>query len=203
MNIKYIGEINSERYKNLDLDQGLKLSEGLNIFIGSNGSGKSNFIALLDFFKNSVSGNAFLDSNGASRFIQAISNLGDSRMLNARYLLPEKVNLSFSFVTENTNNKLKLNQSDENTNISTKRKLLTFSDGRQDASFFASHYQRTHTEALYRQTVWQAFQNDKNSDGIASIGGVEQKLYQQFLQNSIPHPDRNSEWHHRSYSHPK
>jgi superfamily II DNA/RNA helicase len=88
---------------------------------------------------------------------------------------------------------------DENTNIATKRKLLTFSDGRQDASFFASHYQRTHTEALYRQTVWQAFQYVKNSDGIASISGVEERIYHQFLQDSIPHPDRNSEWHHHSY----
>ncbi len=91
------------------------------------------------------------------------------------------------------------NQNDENTNIATKRKLLTFSDGRQDASYFASHYQRTHTEALYRQTVWQAFQNSKNSNGIASISGVEDQIYQQFLQDSIPHPDRNSEWHHHSY----
>lgn len=91
------------------------------------------------------------------------------------------------------------NQSNENTNIATKRKLLTFSDGRQDASFFASHYQRTHTEALYRQTVWQAFQNVKNSDGIASISSVEDQIYQQFLQDSIPHPDRSSEWHHHSY----
>ena len=111
MDIKCISEVTAQRYKNLDLEQSLKLSEGLNIFIGSNGSGKSNFIALLNFLKESISGNAFLDSNGASRFIQAISNLGDSRILNARYLLPEKVNLSFSFVTENTNNKLKLNLS--------------------------------------------------------------------------------------------
>ena len=94
MSIKFISEVSAQRYKNLDLVQGLKLSEGLNIFIGSNGSGKSNFIALLDFLKNSISGTAFVDSNGATRFIEAIANLGDSRILNALHSLPEKVKLS-------------------------------------------------------------------------------------------------------------
>ncbi len=91
------------------------------------------------------------------------------------------------------------NQNNGIANIASKRKLLTFSDGRQDASFFASHYQRTHTEALYRQLVWQAFQRAKQNTNIPSIGSVEEQIYQQFLQDSIPHPDRSENWHHRSY----
>lgn len=81
----------------------------------------------------------------------------------------------------------------------TQRKLLTFSDGRQDAAFFASDFQRTHTEVLYRQCVWQAFQRCQDEAGIASVGQLEEALTQQFLTVSIPHPDRASEWHHRSY----
>lgn len=81
----------------------------------------------------------------------------------------------------------------------TKRKILTFSDHRQGAAFFASHFQRTHTEAMYRQLVWQAFQDVKDEKGIASVIQVEDRLVEQFLKISIPHPDRNSELHHLSY----
>jgi ATP-dependent helicase YprA (DUF1998 family) len=81
----------------------------------------------------------------------------------------------------------------------TRRKLLTFSDGRQDAAFFASDFQRTHTEALYRQMVWQAFQAVKDSEGIASVNQMQDELVRQFLVTSIPHPDRNEKLHHLSY----
>jgi hypothetical protein len=83
----------------------------------------------------------------------------------------------------------------------TKRKLLTFSDGRQDAAFFASDFQRTHTETLYRQLVWKAFQEVKDEeDIIASVGRVETRLKEMlFEEYSIPHPDRNPTVHHQSY----
>lgn len=80
----------------------------------------------------------------------------------------------------------------------TGRKLLTFSDGRQDAAFFASDFQRTHTEALYRQLVWQSFLEVKEND-VTSVNQVEEKLVEYFLERSIPHPDRESDKHHRSY----
>ncbi|MDV2996630.1 MAG: ATP-dependent RNA helicase DbpA [Chroococcidiopsis sp. SAG 2025] len=80
----------------------------------------------------------------------------------------------------------------------TRRKLLTFSDGRQDAAFFASDFQRTHTETLYRQLVWQAFVNAQDN-GITSVNQVEEKLVEKFLDISIPHPDREADKHHRSY----
>lgn len=81
----------------------------------------------------------------------------------------------------------------------TKRKLLTFSDGRQDAAFFASDFQRTHTETLYRQMVWRAFQSVKDGQGSASVGQVENKLTEKFLEISLPHPDRDAQKHHQSY----
>ena len=103
MNIKCISEVSAQRYKNLDLDQGLKLSEGLNIFIGSNGSGKSNFIALLKLLKDSVSDNISSEKNGVTSFIKAITELGESRILNAAFSTPEKVNLTFTFFDQSSN----------------------------------------------------------------------------------------------------
>jgi predicted ATPase len=100
MKIKHIGKVSTQRYKNLDLEQGLKLSEGLNIFIGSNGSGKSNFLGLLRFLKNSLSSDFTPEKSSSTNFIKAIADLSESRMLNAGFTYPEKVNLTFTFVTE-------------------------------------------------------------------------------------------------------
>jgi len=86
----------------------------------------------------------------------------------------------------------------EGTSSGSKPKILTFSDGRQDAAFFASDFQRTHTENLYRQEVIQAFRGVEEH-GLASVGDVEHQIKHQFLHSSIPHPDRNPDIHHRSY----
>ncbi len=78
------------------------------------------------------------------------------------------------------------------------RKLLTFSDSRQDAAFFASDFQRTHTETLYRQVVWHAFQTVE-CNSTATVSAVADAVVDLFLQRSIPHPDRQAKLHHRSY----
>jgi ATP-dependent helicase YprA (DUF1998 family)/rubrerythrin len=92
-----------------------------------------------------------------------------------------------------------LPETERTDNNSSKRKLLTFSDGRQDAAFFASDYQRTHTEMLYRQMLWQAFHQVKNAEGITSITKVINQLKTEFLEVYIPHPDRNSDANYKSY----
>jgi hypothetical protein len=48
--------------------------------------------------------------------------------------------------------------------------------------------------------VWQAFQEVKNEEATASLSQVINELTEKFLNTSIPHPDRNSEDHHVSYS---
>ncbi|MBC1212935.1 DEAD/DEAH box helicase [Trichormus variabilis ARAD] len=92
-----------------------------------------------------------------------------------------------------------LPESQEDQGSASKRKLLTFSDGRQDAAFFASDYQRTHTETVYRQIIWQAFQELNPDDDIVSINQLINKVKQQFLETSIPHPDRDSRKNYLSY----
>ncbi len=93
--------------------------------------------------------------------------------------------------------------------IHTRRKLLVFSDNRQDASFFASDFQRTHTETLYRQLVWWGFvekleqknleRSEQETSNELAIDQLEDKLVEYFGKYSIPHPDRDPEFHHRSY----
>lgn len=78
-------------------------------------------------------------------------------------------------------------------------KILTFSDGRQDAAYFASDFQRSHTEFLYRQSIWKAFLRVA-ADESATITEVEEELRQLLREASIPHPDRNPELHHKSYA---
>ena len=78
-------------------------------------------------------------------------------------------------------------------------KILTFSDGRQDAAYFASDFQRSHTEFLYRQSIWKAFKS-VSINRSATITEVEDELREQLRTASIPHPDRDPELHHKSYS---
>jgi Domain of unknown function (DUF1998)/Helicase conserved C-terminal domain len=92
-----------------------------------------------------------------------------------------------------------LPESKRRENEASNRKLLVFSDGRQDAAFFASDFQRNHTETMYRQMVWQAFDRAKNANEMASVKQLISTLVELFLQVPIPHPDRNSSDHHRSY----
>ena len=92
-----------------------------------------------------------------------------------------------------------LPESQESQGSTSKRKLLTFSDGRQDAAFFASDYQRNHTEIIYRQMIWQSFQDLNPDDSVASVTQVINQLKQKFLEISIPHPDRDSRKNYLSY----
>jgi superfamily II DNA/RNA helicase len=91
-----------------------------------------------------------------------------------------------------------LPESQSNKNKASDKKLLTFSDGRQDAAFFAADYQRNRTEIVYRQMLWQAFQEVKHNN-TASITQVVNKLKQDFLETSLPHPDRHSDLNYLSY----
>ena len=92
-----------------------------------------------------------------------------------------------------------LPESSTNRNQASSKKLLTFSDGRQDAAFFAADYQRNRTEIVYRQMLLLSFKQVKENDCTASIMQVCDRLKQNFLETSLPHPDRNSQRNYLSY----
>lgn len=92
-----------------------------------------------------------------------------------------------------------LPESESTKNKASDKKLLTFSDGRQDAAFFAADYQRNRTEIVYRQMLWQAFEDVKDYDNTASITQVVNRLKDNFTETFLPHPDRHSDLNYLSY----
>ena len=95
MNQPIIRFLTTKNYKNLHLDPSVILNN-LNIFIGSNGSGKSNFISCLKFLKDCLI--AIPDENrGVSSFEDAISKFGGDRILDFNVESPAKVSIACCF----------------------------------------------------------------------------------------------------------
>jgi predicted ATPase len=95
MNQPIIRFLTTKNYKNLHLDPSVKLNN-LNIFIGSNGSGKSNFISCLKFLKDCLI--AIPDENrGVSSFEDAVSKFGGDRILDVNVESPAKVSIACCF----------------------------------------------------------------------------------------------------------
>lgn len=95
MNQPIIRFLTTKNYKNLQLDPSVNLNN-LNIFIGSNGSGKSNFISCLKFLKDCLI--AIPDANrGVSSFEDAISKFGGDKILDVNVESPAKVSIACCF----------------------------------------------------------------------------------------------------------
>jgi predicted ATPase len=95
MNQPIIRFLTTKNYKNLHLDPSVILNN-LNIFIGSNGSGKSNFISCLKFLKDCLT--AIPDENrGVSSFEDAISKFGGDKILDVNVESPAKVSIACCF----------------------------------------------------------------------------------------------------------
>ena len=95
MNQPILQFIESRNYKNLSLSRPVEL-EKLNIFIGSNGSGKSNFISCLKFLKDCLT-TIPDESRGVSSFEDAVSKMGADRILDNTVESPAVINFSYCF----------------------------------------------------------------------------------------------------------
>lgn len=85
----------TQNYKNLSLSQAIEL-KNLNIFIGANGSGKSNFISTLKFLKDCLT-NVSDQSRGITSFEEAISRFGNDRILDSSIASPAVIKLQYGF----------------------------------------------------------------------------------------------------------
>jgi len=95
MNQPILRFLATNNYKNLRLDEEIYLDK-LNIFIGSNGSGKSNFISCLKFLKDCLT--AIPDENrGVSSFEDAIFKIGGDGILDRYVTSPAQTSFSYCF----------------------------------------------------------------------------------------------------------
>ena len=95
MNQPLLRFLATKNYKNLSLDKEVNLTK-LNIFIGSNGSGKSNFINCLKFLKDSLI-TIPDESRGVSSFENAVTQIGGNRILGGNVASPAVVRLAYCF----------------------------------------------------------------------------------------------------------
>ncbi|KAF3888544.1 MULTISPECIES: AAA family ATPase [Nostocales] len=96
MNQTLLRFLATKNYKNLSLDKEVNLTN-LNIFIGSNGSGKSNFINCLKFLKDSLI-NIPDEIRGVSSFENGVTQIGGNRILDSSVASPAVVRLAYCFL---------------------------------------------------------------------------------------------------------
>jgi hypothetical protein len=123
MNQPILQFIESRNYKNLSLSEPVEL-DNLNVFIGSNGSGKSNFISCLKFLKDCLT-TVPDESRGVSSFEEAVSKMGADRILDNTVESPAFLNFSYCFSD--------IKQTDEFTYQNIKLELNIFVDRKQHA----------------------------------------------------------------------
>jgi len=94
----------TKNYKNIFMkDNGVSFNN-LNIFIGSNGSGKSNLINIFRFLSDSID-DVSAEDRGVTSFDDAVSALGGERMLDFTLKRPANVEFQFEFSPTSINPK--------------------------------------------------------------------------------------------------
>jgi len=96
-----VSKLTTKNYKNLRLRDGLDFGS-LTVFIGANGSGKSNVLSLFQFLQESLAGAGTDDQRGRTNFEDAVSQLGGARILDGTLRAPAKVSVEYQFAIENS-----------------------------------------------------------------------------------------------------
>ena len=91
-----VSRIVTTNYKNLQLGNGIDFGP-LTVLIGSNGSGKSNLIALFEFLQQSIARARLEEFQGPTSFEDAIFSLGGARILDGTIRAPANVIIEYRF----------------------------------------------------------------------------------------------------------
>ncbi len=94
-----VSKLTAKNYKNIRLEEGLDLGP-LTVFIGANGSGKSNVISLFRFLQECVAGFGAGDQRGRTSFENAVSRLGGAKILDGTVDAPAKVEIKYQFALD-------------------------------------------------------------------------------------------------------
>lgn len=95
-----LNQISYKNYKNLASGKNVKINH-LNILIGPNGSGKTNFVRLLKFFRDAVTQGKD-ETRGVTAFDNAIGELGHEGSLDKSLKLPAKLEIDYYFTRKDT-----------------------------------------------------------------------------------------------------
>jgi len=98
-NTASVSRITAKNFKNVRLEDGIEFG-ALTIFVGTNGSGKSNVISLLQFLQESLAGAGIEDLRGQTSFEDAVFRLGGSRILDGTVNAPASVSVEYQFASE-------------------------------------------------------------------------------------------------------
>ena len=94
-----VSKLVTQNYKNIRLEDGIDFG-ALTVFIGANGSGKSNANSLFQFLPESLAGSGSDDQRGRTNFEDAVFRLGGARILDGTLDAPAKVGIEYQFVID-------------------------------------------------------------------------------------------------------
>jgi hypothetical protein len=94
-----VSKLVTQNYKNIRLEDGIDFG-ALTVFIGANGSGKSNANSLFQFLPESLAGSGSDDQRGRTNFEDAVFRLGGARILDGTLDAPANVGIEYQFVID-------------------------------------------------------------------------------------------------------
>ena len=98
MSAASVSKLVAKNYKNIHLEEGIDLGP-LNVFIGANGSGKTNVISLYRFLQECLVGSVVDTQRGQTSFEDAVFKLGGSRILDGTVSAPATVKVEYHFTS--------------------------------------------------------------------------------------------------------
>lgn len=142
MNTHKLSNLQANRFKNLSIADGVPLGN-LNVFIGPNCSGKSNFISILKFLKDCLVAGSEDEQGG--KYEKAVTRIGGANFLDRYESYPSNVDFSFHFSSSKSTPKglnyyIKLFAGGKGSKVTISEEFLADSIYSQDIPFFYYKY---------------------------------------------------------------